>query len=227
MSRCESNDSELAVIVVYRRDDDVTRLVTGRVAGKVPGLAAAVARGELKGSPYDLALFRGSPAVLLVGAGPAKEFDGVRFLRAVQAGARFASQRRFSKLAVVLEEALEGEESVRAAVEGAIRGLYDEALLKTRDRESPDIAELTLLGSSAVAESRVTRARIIADSAAMARDLVNLPPADLTPAILRSAVNRWQSRPASTAEFLMRRRSPANPWAPSSASLGEAPNRLA
>jgi leucyl aminopeptidase len=176
--------AEGAIIVTYFAGEGLHPNTASQLARlKLVDFEESRMRGEVRGSLYKQVLLRGSPSVVLVGLGERGAFSTVRWLRAVEAGARFMSRRGFKELAVVLPSAVEGSTAARAAVEGVVRGVYDEGLLKTVDHESFQIDTLTIVGDE-VDPSVTTRAMAVAESANLGRDLLNLPPNDLTPTVL-------------------------------------------
>lgn len=186
---------EAAIIVTYFAGEGMHPQTESQLARlKLLDFEASRKRGEVKGSLYRPVFFRGSPSVALVGLGDRGAFSTVRWLRVVEAGARFLSRRGFTDLAVVLPSAVERATATRAAVEGVVRGVYDEGLLKTVDRVTYGVDTLTVVGES-VDMSVAARALTVAESANLARDLLNLPPNDLTPSAL---ANRAQEVGAET-----------------------------
>lgn len=150
-------------------------------------LDGAEARGELKGRLYKSSLFRGSPGVLLVGVGRRADFSDVRWLRAVQAATIFLTRRGFQRLTVIMPSFMNPRVAARAAVEGVVRGVYDDGILKTVEREDFMVSALTLVGED-IQSGELRRAQVVAESANIARRLLNLPPNDLTPRSLAAAV---------------------------------------
>jgi len=181
VDRLDSPSADLAVVVPFVKDE--LDHITAALGQPPAGLDQARQRGELRGSLYSVSVFRGEPSVFLVGAGSAGDLDPLRYLRAVAAGARSASRAGFRRIAVVVGPGLDHAIAARASVEGVVRGVYDAALLKTRERESFGVDELTIIGGPLDARE-LEHSIVVAESANVARDLLNLPPADLTPTIL-------------------------------------------
>src|SRR5579872_742635 len=179
-ARLEDRSVDLAVVAPYV-EGGLGHL--DQVVGTIPGLAEARARDEVKGELYSVSVFRGSPSVYAVGLGRERDVDALRYIRAVSAGARVAAKAGFKRLAVVVGTVIDPATAGRAAVEGVVRGIYDEALLKTRDHDPISVDELMVVGAS-TGQDELNRALVVAESANFARDLLNLPPADLTPSIL-------------------------------------------
>ena len=126
----------------------------------------------------------------LMGLGPAADlrYDDVR--RMVAKGARMAMAARATSMAVVLPEGQEGlvPRAIRAAAEGAVFGAYRYERYKTGDRVTKfPLERVALLTSTAVDADMRREASIgqqVAEAICMARDLVNDPANDLTPAAL-------------------------------------------
>lgn len=171
------------VVVTYFSDDGAQSVEEQLGDLAVPGLDEARYRGETKGQLYRGDLFRGAPSVLLMGLGKRKDFSSIRFRRAVEGATRLLTRRGFEKLAIVVNPQVDSRLGARAAIDGVIRGQYDEGLLKTAERDGHEVDEL-LVVSSESADVDLERARVVAESANVARDLLNLPPSDLTPTIL-------------------------------------------
>ncbi len=143
--------------------------------------ADAESRGELKGKLYNSIVLRGTPSILIVGLGKRKEFSNIRCRRAVEAGTRFLSRHGFRKVSVLLPRFL-GSAADRIAVESVVRGTYDEGLLKTSNESDYTVDTVTLVGSTSLEAGR--RGKIVGESVNFARDLVNLPPNDISPRTL-------------------------------------------
>lgn len=81
--------------------------------------------------------------------------------------------------------------AVRSTVEHVLVGAYAYQQFLPADRKSPDVASLTIFGTApAGAEAAVQNATISARYQALARDLVNLPPANLYPETLADHARR-------------------------------------
>lgn len=173
-----------AVILPYFQGEDVSPEVRDGIRGLgLAGYEEATAQKELKGSLYASALFRGKVSLLHIGLGRRRDIDNVRYFRAVSAGSRHLTLRGFDRLAVMLPGDLPAATKTSIAVEGVIHGAYDSGMFKSQDRETPSVQDLFLVGFEAN-EAAVNLARVVAESTNVARDLLNLPPNDLTPRIL-------------------------------------------
>lgn len=127
-------------------------------------------------------------AVLLLGVGKRGDADPDACRRAI--GRVAAQLSRRARVATTLPQ-IAGrsfEDAVQATVEGLLLGSYRFDRYKTSDGDRPRLAEVVLIGKTGadarVARAAVQRAEVIAESQAWARDLVNTPAIDLSPADL-------------------------------------------
>jgi leucyl aminopeptidase len=126
----------------------------------------------------------------LFGLGPATELRTTDVRRMAAKGARMAAAARASSMAMLLPEGSDGllPGAIRSAAEGAVFGAYRYERYKTGDRVTKfPLERVALLTSEPVdAEMRQAAAlgQQVADAICMARDLINDPPNDLTPAAL-------------------------------------------
>ena len=171
---------DLAIVPYFAGEglDESIRTQVGAL--KLAGLDDARRRGELKGTLYRTDLFRGTPSVMFVGLGKRATYEGVYGVRTIQAATRVGLRLGFSSMAVV---AANNAFDAAGGIRGALLGAYDEEILKTSERRDTDLKELTLVGTTEGGND-VERARIVGESANLTRDLINLPPNDLTPSVL-------------------------------------------
>ncbi|HUR13020.1 MAG TPA: leucyl aminopeptidase [Mycobacteriales bacterium] len=169
---------DVVLAVPTRRGDPAT------VLGTAPeGAAAAIERERAKGEPGELVSVHGDQRVLLLGTG-----DGVpAALR--KAGAAVA-RRAKGQPALVLD--LRGlalkDDGLRALADGLRLASYG-FTLKQADRRA--LREITLVvRDSAALQPALDRALAVTAATAAARDLVNTPPADKSPAWLASQATR-------------------------------------
>ena len=128
-------------------------------------------------------------AVLLLGVGKRADASADACRRAI---GRVASQlaKRASVATTLPQVAARAfEDAVGGTVEGLLLGAYRFDRYKTTgNHEGPALAEVTILGGSRsdtrAAKAAIERARVVAESQAWARDLVNTPALDLPPAEL-------------------------------------------
>ncbi len=150
-----------------------------------PGrLADLVETGEVttKRGTARTVLVDGERAIV-VGGGPAEEVDADVLRDAAAAVVNEAKASTGGTIAWQLDEnlALPAVEQARALVEGAILGDYDPGTWKTEAREGAVVSQLALVTDDDV-EAIARRAEIAALWTNRARDLVNRPANDLTPA---------------------------------------------
>jgi len=169
------------------------------------GLARAVKAERFEGKSGQevvLPTLGRAPAtrVHVVGLGPrsaASRADGYEpFRMAVGKAARAAVKAGARSLALALPQGVTTDEApvaARAAAEGALLGAYDFVRYKTdAEKRPPGLARVKVAvpsGRERAAEVRdaLSLAREIALAVRWARDMVNLGPADCTPALLADA----------------------------------------
>jgi leucyl aminopeptidase len=162
-------DSTLAVVVTEPPAADLASLVeTGELTTK---------RGTVRAVQLD------GQRTLVVGGGPLDEVDAdvLRDAAAAVVGELRASTG--GSIALSLDPALPLPlaEQAGAIVEGAVLGEYEPGAWKTVTREGVEVSELIIVTDADVADD-VGRAETAALWANRARDLVNRPANDLTPA---------------------------------------------
>ena len=161
-------------------------------------LLALYRDAKLKGKPGETLLVPNTAAdelaassVLLVGLGPKAKATTDTVRRAL---GRVAPQlaKRTSVVTTLAQAAPRGgEDSVQAAVEGLILGAYRFVAYKSDKGDPPALETVTLLGvprwDAKAAKAAIARAEIVTAAAVWARDLVNTPARDMTPAVLATA----------------------------------------
>ncbi|HET92008.1 MAG TPA: leucyl aminopeptidase [Chloroflexi bacterium] len=190
-----------AIVVNLFEDVQHPGGATGAVDAALNGaIDELIASGDFTGQVGQVAVLypRGAiPArrVILVGLGPRAEFyadpaEGVR--RAAASAIQKARDLETKRVVSILHGAGAGglsvEDAARAVVEGSLLGLYEYQGQKTEahSKEPPQVLELVIFGEEDVpaAQQGVERGCVIAQSVALTRDLVNLPPNICTPAYL-------------------------------------------
>ena len=135
--------------------------------------------------------------VLLLGVGTKADADLDTVRRAAGKAASAASG--FATVATTIQQVARGTvaDAVQAAVEGALLGAYRFDRYKTSDgkakkRESDKLASVVFLGraDARAARNGIERGRILAESTAIARDLVNTPSGDLTPEVMATTARK-------------------------------------
>ena len=122
---------------------------------------------------------------IVVGAGPREEVDAdvMRDVAAAAVAEMHATTGGTLAWRIDADLELSAEEQAGAVVEGAVLGGYDPGAWKTVTREGEDVSKLVLV-TDADLGAVVAHAETVAEWANRARDLVNRPPNDLTPATL-------------------------------------------
>ncbi|HTZ98651.1 MAG TPA: leucyl aminopeptidase [Terriglobales bacterium] len=152
--------------------------------------AEVIASGEVTGKSLETSLLH-RPAnlkakrLLLVGGGRAKKFNSSELRKLAGTAVRFLKTRGIRSFAFLLPEAINGEEGVRAAVEGSFVGNFDPDVYKS-DRKDQTIDAVTVVarGDQPALQKAMDEARIIGESQNFTRDLVNEPSNRMTPTIL-------------------------------------------
>ncbi|HLT58647.1 MAG TPA: leucyl aminopeptidase [Limnochordales bacterium] len=176
---------------------------TGALDARIGGLIRRlIANGELRGKLNETAVLHvgdGFPfrKVVVVGLGKASEFDAERVRQVSAAAAQAAARGRVKTIATIVHGAGIGGLDVAAAAqsvaEGTLLGLYRYDKYKTRreDNGAPDegrpervvVVEMDA-GKLPVIRAAVERGVVLAEATNFARDLVNAPANELTPAEL-------------------------------------------
>jgi leucyl aminopeptidase len=148
----------------------------------VPGLSAAVmAKRGFGGKPGQVLVVPGSQTRIFVGLGEASSITTDRLRSAAAAVARAATHESSVLLDLLGVSKLDKRAVAQALVEGAIASTYTYSG-KSQPGDVPRLASVVIdpAGSRAVKDgARVGLA--IVEATCLVRDLVNLPPAQLTP----------------------------------------------
>ena len=130
-------------------------------------------------------------SVLLVGLGKKDEAGPDAVRRAVGKVALQLSKR--ASVATTLAQAggRSATDAVQAVVEGLMLGAYRFDRYKSKKEDPAALETVTVLGAARwdakAAKAAIARARVVTESAVWARDLVNTPARDMTPAVLATA----------------------------------------
>jgi leucyl aminopeptidase len=182
-------DTDLLLIPIFEDDTlDDERDLDAAASGEV---AAARAREELKGHPYDVFVtaVRGwkTTRVALVGVGPRKDFSPDRLRRAATTGALTARQHRLTRMAVIHRPGTSVTPYLAAQVlaEGVILGNFEGASYKTQEPERVwlEKVEIRVGAQSEPVERALERGRVLGESTNLARELSNEPGNTLTPKV--------------------------------------------
>mgnify|MGYP001043559112 CR=1 FL=1 len=153
------------------------------------GKLSAIADEEgFKGKPGSKLLVHtsdlGARRMLLLGVGEAKDLDVMTFRTLAASAVQAANTRQLSSAALLMPEGSTDADSVAMAAQGALLGAYRYDTYLTQDVAPMPCEALTLVGSLEGSAQVIERSLAIADAVATARDLVNGPPADVTPVYL-------------------------------------------
>ncbi len=148
-----------------------------------------IATGEIAGKPLEMTLLHRAPGIaarrlLLVGMGKRERYNSAELRKAAGAAIRFLKGKSVRRIAFLAEPA--DAEAVAAAAEGAILGEYEPDRYKTEKEDGKAVEQFTVVVPDGAAglEGALDRARIIAESQNLVRDLVNEPGNRLTPTLL-------------------------------------------
>jgi leucyl aminopeptidase len=178
-------------LVVAPGAEAVDKAFEGRLAAVLETLGASGAEGEATKLPAPAGLK--APVVLAVGLGSAPE-DGESFgaetlRRAAGTAARTLTGSKKAAFALPIAAA----EDAGAIAEGALLGAYAFDAYRTsgdaKDAKKP-LAEVAVLGAKPrdkAHKAAAERAQAVAEEINRARDLINMPPNDLTPAAFAAA----------------------------------------
>ncbi|MER7948223.1 leucyl aminopeptidase [Streptomyces sp. NPDC096079] len=175
-------------LVVAPGAEAVDKAFDGRLAAVLETLGASGAEGEATKLPSPAGLK--APVVLAVGLGTAPEdgesFDAETLRRAAGTAARTLTGSKKAAFALPILSA----EDASAIAEGALLGAYAyTAYQENADAKKP-LAEVALLGAKPrdkAYKAAAERAQAVAEEINRARDLINQPPNDLTPAAFAAA----------------------------------------
>jgi leucyl aminopeptidase len=172
--------STLATLGATGRAEEVTKIAT---AGRLP--AAVVAAVGLGPDGDHDPVHRGEALRRAAGA-------AVRALTDTHGAAKPAGQRGAGQHGAArrIGLALPADDPVSAAdvAIGAQLGGY--AYTRYRTGPEPELTELIVIVGDEAGAAGVARGKVIADAVTLVRDLVNMPPGDLTPAALAAEAER-------------------------------------
>ncbi|WP_329277999.1 leucyl aminopeptidase [Streptomyces sp. NBC_00691] len=178
-------------LVVAPGAEAVDKAFDGRLAAVLETLGASGAEGEATKLPAPAGIK--APVVLAVGLGSAPE-DGESYAaetlrRAAGVAARVLTGSKKAAFALPIDDA----EDAAAIAEGALLGAYAFDQYRTsgdaKDARKP-LGEVALLGAKPrdkAHKAAAERAQAVAEEINRARDLINMPPNDLTPAAFATA----------------------------------------
>lgn len=152
--------------------DALDRALDGGLADALTALGATGKAGEVTKLPSLGAV----AAKVIVAAGLGEDPTAEDLRRA--AGAAVRSLAGTARVAVALPA--ESAEGVGAVALGALLGAYSFDSFRTGDGHKSPVEEILVIGPASE-EAAVARARTLAASVALVRDLVNTPPSHLSP----------------------------------------------
>jgi len=153
------------------------------------GRLSAIADEEsYKGKPGTTLLVHtsdlGARRMLLVGIGKADGLEVTTARSLAATAVRAANARHLDGATVLMPAEMNGASAAAMATQGAVLGGYRYDTYLTVDVEELTCESVTLAGTDGDLGTVVERASAVANAVATARDLVNGPPADVTPRYL-------------------------------------------
>jgi leucyl aminopeptidase len=183
--------------VLFFFEDEMPGVVAGRIDKVLGGtVSRLMKRGDFKPKPGSIHLLYpegriSAERLVLAGMGKRSELTLNRVRQAAGKAAPYLRGAGANEIAISFDNiGLDTEETAQALIEGGLLGLYRFLKYKTKQENNgkKDISSLTIVTEKSAAikaiRSGVKTGETIAHSAAMVRDMVNSPPADMTPAIV-------------------------------------------
>jgi leucyl aminopeptidase len=201
----EEMEADALIAVAPERDpgspmpgmDDINRL-TGGWIDEIRG------SGEFIGKAYEtVPLHRpaGLKARRLIVAGAGKQFTPAEVRRAVAAGTRTAKQAGAQSLGFLVPDP--SAEMLEAVAEGILLGNWESDRYRTKHERKPvESCQLIQQGAAADASAVIDRARVIAESQNLTRDLQNEPPNVLGPQELAARAKQMAAEVGLECEVL-------------------------
>ncbi len=173
--------------------ETVDQAFEGTLTSALSGLGATGAAGELTKIPT----FGRLSAPVVVAAGLGASYDEEALRRA--AGAALRSLAGSGSVALLLP----ADTAVRAGAvaSGALLGNYSYLNYRTGDGHKQPVSDVTVV-TDADADGALRRAEVIADSVSLVRDLVNMPPSDLSPEVFADTAERVGGEAGLSVEIL-------------------------
>jgi leucyl aminopeptidase len=164
--------------------EDVANGLGKRFPGTLRALGATGAPGQVVKLPAAGSVK--ATLVVAVGLGPADELDA----EAVRRASGSAAGSLDNAASIVFALPADSDELIAAIVEGALLGDYAFTRYKSRSAHSAaaEVVIVTDLARSRTAKQAVATAETIGAAVNQARDWVNTPPADQTPAAFAAAL---------------------------------------
>ncbi len=166
-------------------------------------ISQLIREGEIKGKLNEITLVHSlgrlpASRVVVAGLGKQKDLSATRVCGAVAETCRWLRKRGVDNIATVAHGAginnISPETSAQAVTEGAILGLYTFRMHMTKkDDEYGEVKQLLIAGGNNVKtslETGVSKGRVVAEAANLARDMVNEPANYMTPAHMAEAARK-------------------------------------
>ncbi|MBC5805571.1 MAG: leucyl aminopeptidase [Candidatus Eremiobacter antarcticus] len=164
------------------------------IDGALGGLLSEMRKtGELRGRDNDVQVLPaprklGVKRLIVVGLGEQAAFEPGAVAKLAGLAVRTSSQRKLSKLAVLLPDMkiVSMEEAAENAAAGAVMATFNPAPYRSKSDSNPDaVAQVTFLCESGQnikdVERAVERGAALGEAANAVREMVNLPSNDMTP----------------------------------------------
>jgi leucyl aminopeptidase len=184
-----SRDIETDLLILPVFEDDSLQDETDLDTASGGELAAALARREVTGKPFELFVttVRGwkTTRVMLVGAGPLADFTSDRLRRLAIAGGLAARERGVTRIGLIHRAAANvgPEQAAQMLAEGAVLASFDGGSYKTGDSRRVWLSQVQVrVGAQSPAiEGALERGRVLGECTNLARALSNEPGNTLTP----------------------------------------------
>jgi leucyl aminopeptidase len=214
-------ETECLVAVVLDRAENNEKSKPGRPKKDNPELfvsasdkavqqdaADLLSSGDVTGKTFEVSWLH-KPAglkakrLLLVGGGKAKSFSATELRKLAGAAVRALKPRNLRSLAFVIPEQIDGEQAVKAIVEGALAGNFDPDTYKS-DRKDQAVESVTVVatGNQKALQHALDEGRIIGESQNFTRELVNEPSNRMTPTILAQRAQEMSKEVGLKCEIL-------------------------
>ncbi len=211
------SDADAIVVNLFdgvRQPGGATGAVDSALDGAISGL---IADGEITGKKGQMALIHTlgklpAKRVLVVGLGKSQDFNEDIIRDVTAESCRYLRRTGVERAATIAHGTgiggQEGEAAARAMAEGAILGLYTFRRHRTSNDDSKELKVLEIVEQDElklpVFQRGIESGRIVAESAALARDLVNQPANRLTPTDMAEAAQQVAEEHGLEAEVLDR-----------------------
>ena len=188
-----SLETEALVSYVFEEDDPIQGRVAELDQAAGGALRKLAASGELTGKPLEMTLLHyvagfASQRLLLAGAGKKDKYDTAQLRKLAGAALRYLKARKITRLAFLPRESDSTAAAAQAITEGLLIASFESDKYKTEKKNSKEFESAALAGwdaaNRAEAEKGITRGTSTASAQNFARELVNEPSNQLTPAVL-------------------------------------------